>query len=288
MKILAPFCRPFFVLSASSLLHFAPAIAAGPPAVCLWTSIDQRSIEARFLGAGPAAVLIEKNGERFVVPFSQLDPRSVAQARVLARSSARAGASESKSVPDDPGKQNSTASIVPAIQSKPDAVASESIKPSAVMSASMTTSSAPSVTPRPVPVSLMLNGRTAFATTDVPDTVQRAITAGNRLQTKPYKWGGGRAPLEDTGYDCSGSVSYVLIKAGLLREALTSGSFANYGEQGPGKWITIFARPGHVYMTVCGLRLDTGGRGGIGESGPRWSLYARSPAGCSVRHPQGF
>ena len=47
-----------------------------------------------------------------------------------------------------------------------------------------------------------------------PPPVIRAIAAGNRLQGKPYKWGGGHARLQDSGYDCSGTVSYVLREAG--------------------------------------------------------------------------
>ncbi|MCX6873223.1 MAG: NlpC/P60 family protein [Verrucomicrobia bacterium] len=105
------------------------------------------------------------------------------------------------------------------------------------------------------------------------------------MQTKPYKWGGGRGRLEDTGYDCSGSVSYVLIKAGLLRSPATSGAFASYGVPGPGRWITIYARNGHVFMTLCGLRLDTSGHA---ERGPRWCANFRSASGYVMRHPAGY
>lgn len=135
---------------------------------------------------------------------------------------------------------------------------------------------------------IRLEGSTAIAPVGVPDVILTAIEAGNRLQTKYYKWGGGRARLEDSGYDCSGSVSYVLIKAGLLRSPLTSGSFTRYGSSGPGRWITIHARHGHVFMTICGLRLDTGGHGGRGESGPRWRAHMRGTSGFVMRHPPGL
>lgn len=128
----------------------------------------------------------------------------------------------------------------------------------------------------------------AHAAASLPDVVRRAIAAGNRLQDKYYKWGGGRARLEDSGYDCSGSVSYVLIHAGLLRSVLHSSSFTKYGAPGPGRWITIYARNGHVFMTICGLRLDTGGSGGRGESGPRWRTHMRGTSGFVMRHPPGF
>lgn len=133
-----------------------------------------------------------------------------------------------------------------------------------------------------------LVGRTAHPHADAPTAIRTAVIAGNSIQTKPYKWGGGHGRTEDWGYDCSGSVSYVLMKAGLLGRALTSGSFANYGEPGAGRWITIYAGNGHVFMTICGIRLDTGGRAGRGESGPRWSLNPRYGKGFVMRHPPGF
>ena len=135
---------------------------------------------------------------------------------------------------------------------------------------------------------IRLSGRTAIPPADAPPTVLRAIAAGNNLQTKSYRYGGGRDQLEDWGYDCSGTVSYVLIKSGLLDEPRTSGRFATYGEGGPGRWLTIYATPGHCFMTICGLRLDTGGRGGVGEKGPRWNSYPRPGTGYVVRHPPGL
>lgn len=134
----------------------------------------------------------------------------------------------------------------------------------------------------------VLHGTIATAPDGAPEPVARAINAGNTLQTKGYKVGGGRDSLEDTGYDCSGAVSYVLIKAGLLDEPRTSQSFVTYGEPGSGKWITIHTRPGHVFITLCGLRLDTGGRGGIGPDGPRWNLIPRGGPEWTERHPPGL
>ena len=145
--------------------------------------------------------------------------------------------------------------------------------------------------PQPHPAApdrIVLQGRTAVAPVGIPPAIERAVAAGNILQTRSYKYGGGRDTLEDWGYDCSGSVSYVLIKSGLLDEPRTSRSFATYGEPGPGRWLTVYASPGHVFITVCGLRLDTGGRGGVGERGPRWNPHPRSSQGYVLRHPPGF
>ena len=102
----------------------------------------------------------------------------------------------------------------------------------------------------------------------------------------PYKWGGGHARLNDTGYDCSGSVSYVLRNAGLMEDQMPSKGFLRYGAKGYGKWITIYARNGHVFMTIAGLRFDTQGQ--ARKDGPKWRVENRSARGHVVRHPPGF
>ena len=48
-----------------------------------WTSNDQKTIEARFIGVGAQSVLIEKDGVVFNVAFERLSPHSIAQARLL-------------------------------------------------------------------------------------------------------------------------------------------------------------------------------------------------------------
>lgn len=132
----------------------------------------------------------------------------------------------------------------------------------------------------------MLKNGVAYAPKNAPAAVKRAIAAGNRLQHMPYKWGGGHSRLQDSGYDCSGSVSYVLREAGLIKGAIPSKGYFNYGKKGAGKWITLYVRNGHVFMTVAGLRLDTGGPGG--NSGPRWKTATRQGRGHVMRHPPGL
>ena len=119
----------------------------------------------------------------------------------------------------------------------------------------------------------------------LPIRVRKIIAAGDRIAGKPYKYGGGHGRWDDTGYDCSGSVSYALHGAGLLGSALSSGDFMSWGASGPGRWVTIYASPGHVYMVVDGRRFDTTGRS---ESGSRWQASDRSEAGYVVRHPPGL
>ncbi len=125
----------------------------------------------------------------------------------------------------------------------------------------------------------------AVAPSSAPDEVQAIIAGGNAIARKPYKYGGGHARWNDSGYDCSGSVSYVLHAAGLLNRALDSTGFMSWGEAGRGTWITIRSNPGHAYMIVAGLRFDTSARS---QTGTRWSEQMRSASGYRGRHPDGL
>src|SRR3954454_4498513 len=119
----------------------------------------------------------------------------------------------------------------------------------------------------------------------IPGAVSRAIAAANRIAGRPYRFGGGHRSFSDSGYDCSGSVSYVLHGAGRLGTPLDSSQLMSYGASGRGRWITIYANPGHTYMVIRGHRYDTTGRA---ESGSRWQQIERSSAGYVVRHPPGL
>ncbi len=121
---------------------------------------------------------------------------------------------------------------------------------------------------------------------DAPEPVKRSVAAGNHIVGRPYIYGGGHRSFECKGYDCSGTASFVLHGAGLLVTPIPSDAFRNYGTSGPGKWITIYARRGHVFMVVAGLRIDTG-YNGQGE-GPRWSTMGRPANSCVLRHPPGL
>jgi hypothetical protein len=125
----------------------------------------------------------------------------------------------------------------------------------------------------------------AVAPDDAPEVVKRVILAANAIARFPYKWGGGHGAWRDDGYDCSGSVSFALAGAGLLDRPLTSGLFMRYGAPGPGRWITIYANEGHMFMVVAGLRFDTSGRG---REGTRWQEAPRPAAGFAVRHIPGL
>jgi cell wall-associated NlpC family hydrolase len=120
---------------------------------------------------------------------------------------------------------------------------------------------------------------------DAPEEVKQIIEAGNVIARTPYLWGGGHGKWLDKGYDCSGSVSFALAAAGLLSGPLASGPLMSWGEPGPGKWVTIYSSPGHVYMYVAGVRFDTSNSR---VTGSRWSNTVRSNAGFVARHPAGL
>lgn len=122
----------------------------------------------------------------------------------------------------------------------------------------------------------------------VPRRIQRAIKAANKIVGKPYRSGGGHGRHDDTAYDCSGTVSYVLHEAGMLKRHKhpTSGDFLRWGHKGYGRWLTVYAKRGHVFLMIAGLRLDTTGSGrGVG---PRWYYASRPSSGFKVRHVPGL
>lgn len=140
--------------------------------------------------------------------------------------------------------------------------------------------------PRALPLISLVHGL-ASCSRMLPVQVMYAVNAANHLQTSPYVFGAGHRRIEDSAYDCSSAVSYVLVKSGFLDRPLTSRQFASFGEPGPGRFITLWVKPGHhVFMTLCGLRLDTSG--GATAQGPRWRTQGRSHDGFIPRHPPGF
>ena len=133
---------------------------------------------------------------------------------------------------------------------------------------------------------LAADGRTAIPPAGAPPAVQAAIAAANRITDRPYRYGGGHATIEDSGYDCSGAVSYALIGAGLLDAPRPSSGLMTYGGSGPGQWITVYAHGAHAFVVIAGLRFDTGYNNQ--GSGPRWSEKMRPADSYTVRHPEGL
>jgi cell wall-associated NlpC family hydrolase len=130
-----------------------------------------------------------------------------------------------------------------------------------------------------------LGNGVALPPLEAPEAVKQIIEAGNGIARTPYKWGGGHGKWQDTGYDCSGSVSFALAAAGLLSGPLASGPLMSWGQAGKGKWVTIWANNGHVFLEVAGIRFDTSAQR---VTGSRWINETRSTAGFVARHPAGL
>jgi hypothetical protein len=162
----------------------------------------------------------------------------------------------------------------------------------------------PECMPRVIPVSLPQTAQTAGGPTvsgsravirhglacapaDAPEQVKRAIWAINRIVGRRYKWGGGHASFADDGYDCSGTVSYALHSAGLLDAPLGSTELTRFGSRGSGRWITVYARRGHTFAIIAGLRLDTTDLRYGGDVGPRWHEDGRDTSAFEARHAGG-
>jgi hypothetical protein len=135
----------------------------------------------------------------------------------------------------------------------------------------------------------IVNG-VAYAPDQAPDQVKQAIWAANQIVGLPYRLGGGhKLGFTDHGYDCSGTVSFALHGGNLLARPRDSSSFLRYGARGKGQWITVYTNPGHAFVVIAGLRLDTSAAGDpSGLSGPRWRPNLRSTRGYRARHPIGL
>ena len=150
--------------------------------------------------------------------------------------------------------------------------------------ATATTDATSSTTSTPA-TSTVATTTTAGPSASVSTALSEMVTAGDNIATLPYIWGGGHGSWVSPGYDCSGSVSYVLHAAGLLSVPEDSSALESYGAPGPGQYVTIYANAGHAWMTIDGRRYDTVS---LAEDGSRWGTTPGDPSGFIVRHPIGF
>jgi hypothetical protein len=129
----------------------------------------------------------------------------------------------------------------------------------------------------------------AAAPMSAPAAVQNMIWASDQIIGLPYIFGGGHASFSSPGYDCSGTVSFALHGAGLLSTPEDSSELESYGSHGIGRWVTVFSNPGHAYIDVAGLRLDTSAADDpSNQQGPRWRPLRPQNSGYTVRHPLGL
>jgi hypothetical protein len=127
----------------------------------------------------------------------------------------------------------------------------------------------------------------AIAPPDAPAAVKAAIAAADRIDHRPYVWGGGHLSWRSRGYDCSGAVGYVLHAAGMLEQTVVSGQLEGWGEAGVGRWITVYANAEHTYVVIAGLRFDTRDDP-PGVSGPRWHMGSVDGSKFVARRPAGL
>lgn len=139
-----------------------------------------------------------------------------------------------------------------------------------------------------VPQATLTPGGRAIAPPSAPASVKAMIEAANRIRHRPYRWGGGHRSWNSAGYDCSGSVSYVMHAAGLLESPLDSTGFMRWGGGGGGSWVRIYANRDHVFAVIAGLRWDTSYSEDGDRTGPGWSEVMRPTGGFRLRHPLGL
>jgi hypothetical protein len=139
-----------------------------------------------------------------------------------------------------------------------------------------------------VPQARLLPDGRAVAPPSAPPAVKSMIEAANRIRHRPYVWGGGHRHWNSRGYDCSGSVSYVMHAAGLLESPLDSTGFMRWGSGGGGSWVRIYANREHVFAVIAGLRWDTSYSEDGDRTGPGWSEQLRPTGGFRLRHPLGL
>ncbi len=131
----------------------------------------------------------------------------------------------------------------------------------------------------------------AYAPSYAPMQVKKIIWAGDKIRHKPYIYGGGHGVWNDAGYDCSGSVSYVLHAAGLLKISMDSSEFESWGQTGIGQWVTVYTNPAHAFIEVAGIRFDTSAEDDPHPppgTGPRWRPLMTSTTGFMARHPNAL
>jgi hypothetical protein len=188
---------------------------------------------------------------------------------------------------------NRIAAQVLASGSRRPAAGQSQIAPTSFLSRQPRTSGLLNGSPRPA--NPIVRGNTAvfrdgiaYAPSNAPDCVKSAIWAVNTICQKPFLLGGGHRSFSAAGYDCSGTVSFALHEAGLLKAPMVARDLMSYGDPGRGQWITILASREHAYIIIAGLRLDTTDFRFGARAGPRWHEYLRLGVGFQVRHPVGL
>jgi hypothetical protein len=221
----------------------------------------------------------------------QPEPKAVVSSSMVAQATSSEAAADLPPLPEgsraklvEPVAGTVTATTDDAAASDPGLTAADA-KPTKAASAAVRGNNPARGGSNAVDRAIALANGVALPPLEAPEAVKQIIEAGNSIARTPYKWGGGHGKWQDTGYDCSGSVSFALAAAGLLSGPLASGPLMSWGEPGKGKWVTIWTNPGHVFLEVAGIRFDTSAQR---VTGSRWINETRSTAGFVARHPAGL
>ncbi len=106
----------------------------------------------------------------------------------------------------------------------------------------------------------------AAAPRGAPAHVQEAIWAANRLVGMPYVYGGGHGSFFAGGYDCSGRSRSRCTAARYSTRRWIRASSTAFGTSGRGRWLTVYTSPGHAFLEIAGIRLDTSTAGQPGAN----------------------
>lgn len=142
-------------------------------------------------------------------------------------------------------------------------------------------------------------GATCPAPASASGRLARILAEANRIDAlrSVYVYGGGHvSPAPATPpWDCSAAWSRLLQAGGFAIPTMTSTGFMSWGDPGPGRYVTIYATPAHVYGTIGGRAWGTGdGNPRDPGGGPAWLPYTTNPipgfpgGPPSVRHPPGL
>jgi hypothetical protein len=134
---------------------------------------------------------------------------------------------------------------------------------------------------------------------DAAGRLAKLVAEANRIDAlrSQYLYGGGHVtPAPATPpWDCSSAWSRLLQVAGYRIATMTSTGFMTWGDPGPGRHVTIYATPAHVYGTIDGRAWGTGASNPRDPGGgPAWLPYTTNPipgfpgGTPTVRHPPGL
>ena len=98
------------------------------------------------------------------------------------------------------------------------------------------------------------DGRTALAPAGAPAAVRGAIAAANRINRKPYRYGGGHARSATPATTARAPSPTRCTAPACLRRPHGPAELERWGARGRGRWITVYANGGHASWSspACG------------------------------------